>query len=586
MKFTEFDLNEKLMQGIADAGFTECMPVQEETLVHSLKTKDVEVQSQTGTGKTAAFLITIFQHFLDDDSPIKDKKALIIAPTRELAVQIEKDAKMLGRHLDFTIGSFYGGVGYATQEKLLRDDVNLIIGTPGRLLDFNHQGKMDLRKVGFLVLDEADRMLDMGFLPDIRRIMRRMSGPTRRQVMLFSATLDVNTRSIAREFMDDPVAIAIEPEQVTVDKITQVIYHVSEQEKMSLILGILNRDMPKNALIFTNMKHTAAQVSKHLEYNGYKCQYLSGDLPQSKRLRVIDSFKSGKLSYLVATDVAARGLHIEDLEMIINYDLPGDCENYVHRIGRTARAGKSGKAVSLACENFIYNLEAIESFLGMKIPVGIADEELFHEDKGAGIDFRKEIRGGSTSRSSRSRERSSHGRSAGRPKRPATRKSQDSRRSPDSKRATGSGQAVDSRRATGSGQATGSRRTTDSEVKRKRRVDKRREDTRDERKHDTVDAPTSAKARGKGKGRGKTTAQTSHKEPADRRHSNSNKNKPRGRVPTTSEKTAISNFEDRLEFYRKKYGDTFSPQESAQHAPAKKTLIKKIKGIFSRKKGR
>jgi ATP-dependent RNA helicase RhlB len=561
MKFSELKLHDKLMQGISDAGFEDMMPVQEQTLEHTLKGRDVEVQSQTGTGKTAAFLVTIFQHFLDEKSPIKQNKALIIAPTRELAVQIEKDAKILGKHLDYTIGCFYGGVGYHQQERLIEQDVDVIIGTPGRLLDFSGQKKLDFRKIGFLVIDEADRLLDMGFLPDIRRIMRRMEGRTERQIMLFSATLDVDTRSIGREFMKDAATIEITPEKVTVDEITQVIYHVAEKEKMSLMLGILKKELPGNALIFTNMKHTAAQVAKHLEYNGYKCQYLSGDLPQSKRLRVINNFKSGKLSYLVATDVAARGLHIEDLEMIINYDLPGDCENYVHRIGRTARAGKSGKAVSLACEHYVYNLEAIESFLGMKIPVGIAEDDLYHEDKGAGIDFRKEVRRGTTSRAGRSREKT------GRKKSPVRHKK------------------------------TGSKKTAETQAKKTRDNESRktRETYSKQRKSSEVSGTrsrgkakpdTKAPAKGKGKGRGKAAAAAQgHKEQAERRHP-AKKKKSRDTVAVgrgENPKTGISTFEDRLEYYRKKYGENFSPEEAARYVPQKKSFFKKITGMFKKR---
>ncbi len=384
MKFTELNLHADLLKGIADAGFTRCMPVQEQTLVHTLRGKDVTVQSQTGTGKTAAFLITIFQHFLGD-GPIKKKKALIVAPTRELAVQIEKEAKLLGKYLNFTIGSFYGGVGYYHQEKLLEKDVDIIIATPGRLLDLNYKGLLNLKKIGCLVIDEADRLFDMGFLPDIRRILRKMPPINQRQTMLFSATLDSNTRNLAYEHMYNSVKIEISPEQVTVDKITQEIYHVARREKMNLLLGLLKKEMPRSALIFTNMKHSAAQVAKHLEHNGYKCQYLIGDLPQKKRLKIIGDFKAGRLPFLVATDVASRGLHIDDLELIINYDLPEDCENYVHRIGRTARAGKSGKAIALACEECVLNLDAIEDFIAMKIPVRFADDDLFEENKGTGL---------------------------------------------------------------------------------------------------------------------------------------------------------------------------------------------------------
>ena len=386
MKFTELKLDKNILKGIEDAGFTTLMPVQEETLAHSLKGKDVTVQSQTGTGKTAAFLITIFHHFLDNKNP-RNKKALIITPTRELAVQIEKDAKKLGQYLPFRIGSFYGGVGYQLQEALLHEDVDIIIGTPGRLLDFNYKKKLDFRQMGYIVIDEADRLFDMGFAHDITRIMRNSASSGQRQTMLYSATLDVNTRRLAREFMINPARIEITPGKVTVETITQVLYHVGHKEKLNLMLGVLKREAPKNALIFTNTKNAAAQVARHLEYNGYTCLHISGDLPQTKRLKVIENFKSGKLPFLVATDVAARGLHIEGLEMIINYDLPGDPENYVHRIGRTARAGKSGKAISMACENYVYNLEAIEKFIGMKIPVGIAQDDFFEKSKSQGMVF-------------------------------------------------------------------------------------------------------------------------------------------------------------------------------------------------------
>ena len=393
MKFSEINLEKNLLKGIEDAGFTDLMPVQEETLKSSLSGKDVCVQSQTGTGKTAAFLITIFQHH-QDIKWANNKKALIITPTRELAVQIEKDAKLLGGSLHLIIGSFYGGVGYKRQEKLLKDGVEVIIGTPGRLLDFNSKGKINFKEIGFLVIDEADRMLDMGFFPDIKKIIRNASSSAKRQTMLFSATLDSKTRDLARQFMNKPVSIAIHPEEITVDKISQTIYHVSRREKINLLLGILKNESPKNALIFTNMKSDSVQVSKQLKNNGLQCLFLNGDLAQSKRLQVIEYFKTGKIPILVATDVAARGLHIEDLEMIINYDLPGNCENYVHRIGRTARAGKSGKAITLACEKNIHNLKAIESFINMKIPLGFTTDDMFLENKsyGMGISLNKRKR--------------------------------------------------------------------------------------------------------------------------------------------------------------------------------------------------
>lgn len=552
------------MKGIEDAGFVDMMQVQEETLIPALEGRDMEVQSQTGTGKTAAFLITIFQHFMDENSPVKQKKALIIAPTRELAVQIEKEAKILGKHLGFTIGSFYGGVGYAQQEKLIAQDVDIIIGTPGRLIDFSQQGKMDFRKIGFLVIDEADRLLDMGFLPDIRRILRRMEGHEgHRQVMLFSATLNVETRSIGREFMNDAATIEIQPDMITVDKITQVLYHAAEKEKVSLMLGILKKEMPTNALIFTNMKHTAAQVSKHLEYNGYKCQYLSGDLPQNKRLQIINKFKEGQLPFLVATDVAARGLHIDDLEMIFNYDLPGDCENYVHRIGRTARAGKSGKAITLACEHYVYNLEAIENFIGMKIPVAFAEDDLYVESKSANMKFDGDARGGRGG--SRSRDRMERKKPVSKSKKTSSRKSSDSRKSADDK--------------PGEAKRTDRKRPVDS----KKRSAER--DGRKKRKEDeTLDTQTKgSKVKGKGKGRGDEKA-TSRKDNQDRKFPD-DKKKTRSKKSGRSDKTAQTTVEDRLEYYKKKYGDNFKvagePTAAPQMPPPKKkSFVQKLKGIF------
>ncbi len=378
MKFTEFDFNNKVLQGVAKAGYVECTPVQEKTFRITLEGRDVYVQSQTGTGKTAAFVLSILNNF--DNSKFKfNKQALIIAPTRELAVQIEKEAKLLSSSHDLTIGCFYGGVGYKSQEDLLKKGVDIIIGTPGRLLDFQRQGKINLKNIGYFIIDEADRLFDMGFFPDIRRMARKMSPYYERQTMLFSATLNINVKQMAWEYMNSPESIEISPEQITVDNIEQKLYHVGKKEKINLLMGILNTELPRNALIFTNTKHQAVRIHKYLTNNGKKCQYLIGDLPQNKRLSTINDFKSGKTNLLVATDVAARGLHIDDLELVVNYDLPGDSENYVHRIGRTARAGKSGKAVALACEEYIYNLEAIEEFIGMSIPVGYADDELYEK---------------------------------------------------------------------------------------------------------------------------------------------------------------------------------------------------------------
>jgi ATP-dependent RNA helicase RhlB len=386
MDFTELNLNKNLLKGIKAAGFIECTLVQEATFAQTLKKKDVCVQSQTGTGKTGAFLISIFQLLLEDES-FKNKKTLIVAPTRELAVQIEKEAKLIGKYLNFSIGCFYGGVGYTEQETMLADGIDIIIGTPGRLIDFSEQEKINFREIGILIIDEADRLFDMGFLPDLQRIIVNMPSGAERITMLFSATLNARVRDLAWKYMNDPEEIAITPDTLVVDKITQELYHVGKEDKVKLLLGIFNKEQPKNALIFTNMKRTAHELCKRLEHNGIKCQYIMGDLPQSKRLRIIENVKSGKIKFLIATEVAARGLHIDDLDLVINYDLPEDCENYVHRIGRTARAGKSGKAISLACEKYVYGLEAIEAFTKFKIPVVKATEDMFIKDKSAGMHF-------------------------------------------------------------------------------------------------------------------------------------------------------------------------------------------------------
>ena len=391
MDFNKLKLDSRLLHAIEDRGYKELTTVQEQTLAKTLKGLDVAVQSQTGTGKTAAFLITMFERFLHDNR-LQRKKALIIVPTRELAVQIEKEARLLNHHLRFKIGSFYGGVGYAGQLSMLRKGVDIVIGTPGRLLDLSEKGFLKLKDIGILVIDEADRLFDMGFLPDIKKLLHKMPVRKARQNMLFSATLNRVSRKIAAEHMNHPIPIKVTPEQLTVDTISQELYHVKSHIKMNLMLGILKTQAPQNVLIFTNMRHVASRLAKKLQQNGFHSRHLTGDIPQSRRLKTIDDFMAGKFALLVATDVAARGLHIDDLDMVINYDIPQDCENYVHRIGRTARAGNSGKAISLASEGTANHLEAIESFIGMKIPVQTIDDDLFATDMSLGFTPQKRFR--------------------------------------------------------------------------------------------------------------------------------------------------------------------------------------------------
>ncbi len=384
MKFSELGLREEVLKGIEGAGFETCTEVQEKVLPVTLKKRDVMVQSKTGSGKTAVFLITILQRYLESGGK---SRALVVAPTRELAVQIEEDAVLLAKGIEgYSIGCFYGGVGYGEQDREIREGLDLYVGTPGRLLDYAKSRKIDFRGFDIFVLDEADRMFDMGFFADIQKMFSLLRDSRERETMLFSATLSSRVRNLAWGYMNNSEEILIQPEEVTVKEIEQELFHVSKEEKFPLLLSILKKINPQSCLIFTNTKDRAVEVSKRLNLNGYRTEYLMGDMPQKKRLETIERMKEGKLNFLVATDVAARGLQIDDLELVVNYDIPEDYENYVHRIGRTARAGKSGKAVTLACEEYIYGLEAIEDFIGMKIPVKWADEEGLEsvEDKSAG----------------------------------------------------------------------------------------------------------------------------------------------------------------------------------------------------------
>ena len=404
MDFSELNLHPDLQKGLNEAGYITCMPVQEQVLKQAFSGSDLYVQSQTGTGKTAAFLVVVFQRLLSEEM-LHGKKAIIMVPTRELAVQVEEEAKLIGKYLPFKIGSFYGGVGYAQQTAMLRDNVQILVGTPGRVLDLNQSGLMNLMEVAFLILDEADRMFDMGFYPDLRKLIRAVPPADRRQTMLFSATLNAWVKNLAWEYTRNPFEIAIEPETVTVEEVEQVLYHVSSADKMKLLLGILKQEDPESAIIFCNTKRYAEIVAKRLRANGFECEFIMGDLPQPKRLKIINQIKDGKLRLLVATDVAARGLDIEGLSLVVNYDLPNESENYVHRIGRTARAGKTGKAITLASEQDVYELPRIERYIGNKIPAENATEELFAEDKSEGKRIQTDFYEERGNRETRSRSR-------------------------------------------------------------------------------------------------------------------------------------------------------------------------------------
>jgi ATP-dependent RNA helicase RhlB len=382
MKFDELNLPEQVMQGIADAGFTECTAIQEKTLPIALSGKDVAGQAQTGTGKTAAFLVTLFTRLLARPRETKENhpRALILAPTRELVVQIENDAQLLGSHTGFSIQAIYGGVDYQKQRNALKEGADIIIGTPGRLIDYLKQKVYTLKQIEALVIDEADRMFDMGFIADLRFILRRLPPFDKRQNMMFSATLNQRVMELAYEFMNLPEKVSATPETMTAERVVQVLYHVSTKEKFPLLLGLLRREGMTRTMIFVNTKRETEFLCDRLNANDFPCKVISGDVDQKRRLRILDDFKEGKLPILIATDVASRGLHIDEVSHVINYDLPQDAEDYVHRIGRTARAGAEGKAISLADENGAFHLEAIEEYSKQRIPVEWADDDLYVHD--------------------------------------------------------------------------------------------------------------------------------------------------------------------------------------------------------------
>jgi ATP-dependent RNA helicase RhlB len=376
LRFDALTLNEHVRAGIRDAGFEYCTPIQASTLPIALEQGDVAGQAQTGTGKTAAFLIATFERLLGRDPQDDGKKqprAFMLAPTRELAVQIANDAELLGKHTGFRIGLAFGGIDYEKQRRHIEEGVDILIGTPGRIIDYFKQGVFKLDRVEVAVLDEADRMFDLGFIKDIRYLLRRLPPPDQRLNMLFSATLSFRVMELAHEHMNEPELIRIEPDKVTVDRVRQAIFYPSNEDKLPLLIGLIREMGESRIMVFVNTKREAERVQDHLEANGIDAKAISGDVPQKKRLAMLMRFQSGELGVLIGTDVASRGLHIPDVQCVINYDLPQDAEDYVHRIGRTARAGAAGDAISFGCETFVVSLPDIEDFIGHKIPVASYD---------------------------------------------------------------------------------------------------------------------------------------------------------------------------------------------------------------------
>ena len=371
--FSEFDLHPQLLAGLEAAGFMRCTPIQAMTLPVALPGGDVAGQAQTGTGKTLAFLVAVINRLLTRPALAErkpgDPRALILAPTRELAIQIHKDAVKLGPELGLKFALVYGGVDYDKQRALLQEGVDVIIATPGRLIDYVKQHKVvSLHACEICVLDEADRMFDLGFIKDIRFLLRRMPVRTERQTLLYSATLSHRVLELAYEHMNEPQKMVVETESITAARVRQKIYYPADEEKLPLLLGLLSRGEGARTMVFVNTKVFVERVARALERAGYRVGVLSGDVPQKKRESLLKKFQAGQLEILVATDVAARGLHIDGVEYVYNYDLPFDAEDYVHRIGRTARLGKEGDAISFACERYAMGLPDIEAFIEQKIP--------------------------------------------------------------------------------------------------------------------------------------------------------------------------------------------------------------------------
>ncbi len=412
--FSSLPLHESLQQGLQSAGFEFCTPIQAQSLPLLLAGKDVAGQAQTGTGKTIAFLLATFQRLLTTEPPKnwngKQPRAFILAPTRELANQIAKDAHLLNKDAKLRIVVAYGGKDYDKQKTAITNGVDILIGTPGRLLDYHKQHVFNLKSVQAVVLDEADRMFDLGFIKDVRYFLRRVPAPTERLGMLFSATLSFKVAELAYEHMNNPEKVEVAAGKVAGDNIEESIYYPANEEKIPLLLALIKRIQPQRSIVFVNTKRVADRVWGFLEGNGHKAALLSGDVPQKKRESLLKRFQDGEFPFLVATDVAARGLHIPAVSHVFNYDLPQDAEDYVHRIGRTARAGASGVAITFACEDYAFTLPDIEAYIKHKLPIVATSDEVLEQarpaqrvEKRPALQRKKQGEGARRQHSSRSR---------------------------------------------------------------------------------------------------------------------------------------------------------------------------------------
>ena len=400
-KFADFNIAPEVIAGLNAHGFEFCTPIQAQCLPHAIEKRDIAGQAQTGTGKTLAFLTATCHHLLQSTKGQgKHPRALIMAPTRELAVQIHKDAKILAPHCNLNLGLVYGGEEYEKQLAQLEKGVDILIGTTGRLIDLYKQGAYSLNEIEVVVLDEADRMFDLGFIKDIRYLFRRMPDATQRLNLLFSATLSYRVQELAFEHMTNPIHVQVEPSQKTGKRIVEELFHPAQVDKIPLLLTIIEEEWPEKAIVFSNTKHMCETVYAWLKAADHRVGLLTGDVNQKKRISILEQFTAGKLDFLVATDVAARGLHIPEVSHVFNFDLPDDCEDYVHRIGRTGRAGASGKAISFACEQYAYNLQPIEEYVEHVIPLSHYDKTALLDDIPAPrIQKRRSPQGSQNSRS-------------------------------------------------------------------------------------------------------------------------------------------------------------------------------------------
>jgi ATP-dependent RNA helicase RhlB len=374
--FQEFLLDQRIQRGIlGDLHFRCCTPIQGLALPHTLAGRDVCGKAQTGTGKTAAFLITVMQRFLNDpgERAPNQPMALVLAPTRELAIQIDKDAQKLSRFVPIRHTVVFGGADYDRQKRTLEQGVDLVAATPGRLLDYARHGFVDLSKVSVLIIDEADRMLDMGFIPDVRRVVR-MTPCDKRQTLFFSATLTPEVVTLAKDWLREPVSLETESHQMVADGIEEVILSISEKDKLDWLLRFLKERPYERILIFRNRRDSVEWLYERLCRAGVAAEMMSGDVDQKRRIKLLERFRTGEIRVVVATDVAGRGIHVDDISHVINYDLPYEPEDYVHRIGRTGRAGKKGIAISLACESGCFVIPGIEEYISRPLPITHPDD--------------------------------------------------------------------------------------------------------------------------------------------------------------------------------------------------------------------